>query len=450
MIALNSCCRAGLVLVSFSVGLTAQSTARHAPPGWNRSERGGVESYVPTDLKPDESLEVAVFAPDRLGGSALNVWLDRWAADKVPGRFQAPVVSTSSNEGKSATANVAFADGGRQLVALFVAMSLDGERVRALRIVVVPKAGLLSRYESGIKALTSELARVEATTVVASQGNAVATPSAVQRDERSSPGEDKSTKADAATESARFKWVTEPGRGVSNQQVAAVLLSFRQVYEIGGLQLYQTPYLLLTDGSAYRGLPCPPDQLDVTASRQHEPGNWGRWRQQGTKYELQFRDRNGLPGAWAIPSMATVTLPGRNGEHLDGRFESVSSYQVPYSSSSVSYRGIAFSRDGRFITDFTNLVGGSTGFGDQRITTQAVANDSGSSSAVAGPNFGGGTSSKSKSALADRSGSYEIGGYVLVLRYDNGKVERLPFFFNGADRTDLWFRGAVHSVPKQR
>ena len=42
----------------------------------------------------------------------------------------------------------------------------------------------------------------------------------------------------------------------------------------------------------------------------------------------------------------------------------------------------------------------------------------------------------------DRSGTYTISGYAMTLRYDNGQVERTPFFFVDAAHHELSFEGA--------
>ena len=265
---------------------------------------------------------------------------------------------------------------------------------------------------------------------------------------RPSPSEEKTRKASAATESARFKWITQPGHGVRSEQIAGMLWQLQQVYRIGGLQLDEHIYLLLNDGSAYRGLRCAPDQLDVGQSRSNEPKNWGRWRKSGTGYELQFPGASG-PGPWQSPRMTSLVEPGRTGERLNGRFETSSSFQIPGGAGSVSHRGITFTPDGRFRTDFSNQTGGTMGYGEQTVAAQTISDDEGSSTSVSAANFGGGSTRKRPNSMADRSGGYGIAGYVLVLKYDNGRVERLPFFFNNAKRNEIWFRDATYSLPKE-
>jgi hypothetical protein len=51
--------------------------------------------------------------------------------------------------------------------------------------------------------------------------------------------------------------------------------------------------------------------------------------------------------------------------------------------------------------------------------------------------------------MAERTGRYEIDGYTLLLTFDNGRVERLPFFVEYGGKKDIWFRDAVYSIPKK-
>jgi hypothetical protein len=561
-----------------SVALLALcSVAAHAmspPAGWTRTQSGAVETFAPVDLAPGETFTIAVHPASSRRGRPLEAWLDAWSADKIPGTTSGRLVSEPGNNGQSATGQVMFRDArGNSLVAMFIAVSLDGDRVRALRIIATPNAALFARQKAAMSRFVELLATEEATAYVATQppragGAYVAQQSRVARsavatagvpagsrvggpfrhgtydfelplpainevrryrisfyengewrkeeesredtdtftydpatgavnisvtlslwnsrhddadfcrfhiapdgrafiyaeDEyglgtrritgryvgpntRPSPSAEKAAKAAAEAEAERFKWVTAPGRGVAPGQIVSVLHKLEQEYTIGGLQLRETTYLLLSDGSAYEDLRCPPDQLDVLMSRKREPLNWGRWRRAGSKFELQFPTEDATPGAWATPALTSVVRPGAKGERLQGRYQSGSSYQIPGGAGSVQFRGVSFTRDGRFETDFYSITGGSTGYGADTITATAVADDEGSVSSVSGPNFGGGSTTKSNRAKADRTGRYEIDGYALLLTFDNGRVERLPFFFADDAKQEIWFRDAVYSIP---
>ncbi len=555
---------------------SASAHAMSPPAGWTRTQSGAVETFAPVDLAPGETFTIDVHPAASTRGRPLNAWLDAWAVDKVPGTVSGRLVSEPGNNGQSATGQVMFRDArGSSLIAMFMAVSLDGDRVRAMRIIATPKPALIARQKPAMSRFVELLATEEATAYVATQpprpraGNVVQPSSAARsasgsagvpagsraggpfrhgtyefelplpainevrryrisfyengewrkgedsredtdtftydpttgavdisvtlslynspyddadfcrfyvapdgrafiyaEDEyglgtrkitgrfvgpntRPSPSAEKAAKAAAEAEADRFKWVTAPGRGVAPGQIVSVLHKLEQEYTIGGLQLRESTYLLLSDGSAYEDLRCPPDQLDVLTSRKREPLNWGRWRRAGNRYELQFPDEDGTPGAWTVPSMTSVVRPGGRGERLQGRYQSASSYQIPGGAGSVQFRGVSFTRDGRFETDFYGITGGSVGAGGDTIATTAVADDEGSTSSVSGPNFGGGSTTKSTRARADRAGRYEIDGYALLLTFDNGRVERLPFFFADDAKREIWFRDAVFSMPEK-
>jgi len=109
-----------------------------------------------------------------------------------------------------------------------------------------------------------------------------------------------------------------------------------------------------------------------------------------------------------------------------------------------SYRlfGVTFTKDGRFVKDERGGSGNSqfmqTG-GAPAIGTEY--DDNGSSTAVLGGNFTVAASSKGGPA-SHRSGTYSISGWTMTLRYDDGRVERMPFFFADAAHEELYFEGA--------
>jgi hypothetical protein len=558
------------------------AVAMSPPAGWTRSQDGAAEAFVPGDLAAGESFTIVVHPATTLRGQSVKAWLDSWAADQVPGTAAARPVAEPGNEGRSATAQASFRDAaGKTWVAMFIAVSLDGDRVRALRIVATPSPGLFARQKPSLGRFIEGLAEDEAAAYRAGQRGAPLAPAPgpaqgyveqqaqdvraamaragvpkgsraggpfrygtyefeqplpainevrryrisfyengewrrgsgsaedtsqftydpatgaanisvtlklhnsryddadfcrfyvapdgsaylyaedeyglgtfritgrhVGPNDRPSPEAETVARAAAQAEEKRFKWITPPGRGVAPEQVAGVLHGMRQVYGIGGLQLQESTYLLLRDGSAYEDLRCPPDQLDVLASRKREPLNWGRWRKSGDRYELQFPKADGAPGAWSVPSLSSIVRPAARGERLAGRYEKGSSFDIPGGAGSVMFRGVTFTPEGRFETDFRSITGGTSGFGADRVTTGVVADDDGASSSVSGPNFGGGSTTRSKRPKSARLGRYELDGYALRLQFDDGTVERLPFFFSGPGREGIWFRDAVYSVPR--
>ena len=241
--------------------------------------------------------------------------------------------------------------------------------------------------------------------------------------------------AAAREEKARFKWVVAPGKGVPNAKIAAVLLDSKY----NGQSMDESTYLLLKDGSVYADLPVPPDELDVLKSKQREPDKWGKWRKIGGTYKVSWAGApyQNLPGTPVIAAPAQVKLQGRWGTGSSST-GFVSSYAL---------WGVSFDKNGRFRKDSrggSSSIGYADADGNVPMTSSGY-DDSGSYAGASGANYAIATSSKRKNPNGSREGDYSINGWVLTLRYDNGKVKRLPFFFANKSQKTLWFEGSSMS-----
>jgi hypothetical protein len=246
----------------------------------------------------------------------------------------------------------------------------------------------------------------------------------------------------AEAEAARYTFVTAPGNGVQDAQIEAVYYAWRQELEIGGLQLKEEVYLLLRDGSVHRGLPVPPQDLDVAASRRGEPERWGRWRRAGAQYEFAF------DGAFKRQQGHPV-LPAR-GVALQGRFEGSSHYQIPGGAGAWSQFGVTFSGGSRFELFRTGGAGMTGGVGDMAVTTAVVYDDDGTVAGVTGSTAAGGSTRRTPDT-GNRRGTYRVDGHAIILTYENGRVERLPFVIEPDARggaKGVWMLGSLLAPPK--
>ena len=239
-------------------------------------------------------------------------------------------------------------------------------------------------------------------------------------------------------EDARFKFVVPPGKGVPMAQIAAVVNNY--VVQFNGMSsnITNDTFLLLRDGTIYNQLPVAPDQFDATKSRANEPKNWGKWRAKGAGYEVSWNGKpyEKLPGDKVVPAVA--------GAKLNGRFGAVRSYSYGFGGS-YSYWGASFTPAGRFSKD--SRGGSSTNTaGIEGVPTVTTGYDE-NGSAVIGQSDGVGISSiRKKNPNGDREGDYSVSGYTMTLRFDNGTVERIPFFFRRADRKAILFEGDILDV----
>jgi len=248
--------------------------------------------------------------------------------------------------------------------------------------------------------------------------------------------------AEATAEKNRFKWVVKPGRGVQNAQIATILYNT----SFNGQSASTDVYLLLKDGSVYADLPVAPDELDVQRSKQKEPDKWGKWRK-GVKGNTLVSWNGGtyesLPGAGAASAPAQTKLQGRYGTG--------SSSGIIGMASSYALWGVTFSNGGRFAKD---SHGGSSSIGlpdmngDVAMTSSGY-DENGSYAGASGPGYAI-ASEKKKNPNGNREGDYSLSGYVLTLRYDNGKVARLPFFFGDAARKTIYFEGSTMSLDEKK
>ena len=258
---------------------------------------------------------------------------------------------------------------------------------------------------------------------------------------RVSKAQEKEAQAAAEAEKNRFKWVTAPGRGVQNAQIAAILCNS----QFNGQTATTDTYLLLKDGSVYADLPVPPDELDTQKSKQKEPDKWGRWRKgvkgdylvswNGAAYEK-------LPGFAVVPAPSQTKLAGRWGTGS-------SSGMVGMGMSSYALWGVSFNRAGRFRKDRRGGSSSTFGFGDDATHVNSGYDDNGSFASGSGPNFVVSSETKRKNPNGAREGDYSLNGWVLTLRYDNGKVARLPFFFLDRTQKSLYFEGNTMSKDEK-
>ncbi len=213
----------------------------------------------------------------------------------------------------------------------------------------------------------------------------------------------------------RIKTVVAPGKGVSNEQIAAIIHDYNEslatVFLYDGVTTFRTDitdraYLLLRDGSVFEDLLVAPDQFDIRASRQKEPNKWGLWKSEGGKIQIS------MGGKAYEPLHGTRAIAGTSATRLSGRYVTAS----PSRGDITSVWGVSFTSAGRFIKD-------------------ALAKEEDDSAIFTL------TQGTNPNSPDDRKGTYSISGYALTLRYDNGRVARMPFFFIDAAHKKLWFEG---------
>ena len=249
--------------------------------------------------------------------------------------------------------------------------------------------------------------------------------------------------AQKAAEAAKYKWIKPPGQGVQIAQIAAVINQHDVQISAGGLagmvsDVTDEVYLLLKDGTARRGLPIPPDELDIAKSRQNEPTKWGKWRA-GAGTSQWIVTINGatqkVDAAKAIPT-----------DKLVGTYRAYSSSSTVFGGS-YGESAITFTTAGRFSQSSRGGSYGNAATTVGGVNTNTTFDDDGSTTSARGGGVGVEARNAKNNPRGDREGVYSASGYALTLRYDNGKIERLPLLklFDGGA---IWLDGTRMSRDK--
>jgi hypothetical protein len=193
---------------------------------------------------------------------------------------------------------------------------------------------------------------------------------------------------------------SQDGKDSNESQIEGIYMFLNPALGYGGMVVMQyDPYLVLKDGTIYRNLQGPPNELEISKSRQMEPKMWGRWQRDGKIITVQWND--GTRKTWNKDvSGWHITRPAKKGDRLKGRYRSASgggNTALGGTFSIAVIKDIVFSDDGSFTRDGV-----------------VSANERDAVSVHA----------KSKA-----SGTYAIDGHTIELRYGDGKIERFAFYF---------------------
>ena len=261
----------------------------------------------------------------------------------------------------------------------------------------------------------------------------------ISKSDRASPTEVKRADEIAEAEAKRYKHVTEPGEGVRTDEIESVLYVWETNYRSGAVQLDQEGFVLMKDGRVMDGLPTSPDTLDVAVSRSREPDRWGWWKKEEDNYTFAWPVR---PREYRQPNgKQVIGVPFEKGTRLAGDFGMVSTETSLVSNySSVRRWGIKLSDNGRFLK-YRNGSTQSGGVPGMEAITTAVWSDDSTVISTLSPNATALSKRNRNGPKTDRMGSYELDGYRMTLKYDDGRVEHHATFTDEGQQ-NIWFEGA--------
>ncbi|MET0029210.1 MAG: hypothetical protein ABW101_16395 [Candidatus Thiodiazotropha sp.] len=256
--------------------------------------------------------------------------------------------------------------------------------------------------------------------------------------DRLSPRQNKELEALKRAREKRYPHVTNPGDGVSDEQIETLLYTYEDNYIGGGIQTDEAIYLLMKDGRVMDGIPVAPNRLDAAKSRSREPDRWGWWQLEEGRYRFAWNvDRK----HFVMPKGKQIKgIPIPANTRLDGDWGASSTYSS-LDFSSTSFWGVYLDGSGRFRKYHSNMMqaGGEFQTGTSNPLVTSISNDEGSSTSVIGSNVGGGTSSRNNKPNSNRVGNYQFDGYNLTLKFDNGEEKYLPAFATDDENRGIWF-----------
>lgn len=396
-----------------SIYPSGQFTA--APAGWTLEQRGAYQILTPAD-RPPGKVSITIGPEERLSDIAIEDWLARRVSENSPaGTLVERGKMQRTNDDVVNIANVYQERGGRFVVLYLGLIKTDGNV--QLAIVKCPAdRAMMQKYiaQSG-----HILAALQKASPAAPEATSKPTPPA------------KVTPSPADQKLAAIR-ATQPGAGVPDSQIAALLHEGKGVTTATGYQYQESVDLLLKDGTAYSGLKIPPEDLNAAASRRLEADQWHRWRQQGNDYYFQ----NNKTGQWE-------KVDGRPVKPLDpgARLNREVIYRRAISfvgmGGSVFTKDFHFFANGRYERSDSSLHGtggvqAAGGFSGNASSLEDKNGRQGTAAGIySGPNGTAGATSHSHSGTggSDFSGSYEVKGYALELHSDSGRVERVLAFY---------------------
>jgi len=444
--------------------------AARAQAGWRTEVVGKKVVLTPPDLAAGEFYQVTVYPRVPLAGSPITDFLDAVAGRRVAALGRptggAKPAQTAGRTGATASRTFVTPQGAAR-GAIFIALAMDGENARIIE--VVSSSDALPRYQAQADAITREMIKQEKAAALASGRGLKAEklptpPQGMTPGGKIVPGiyAGNSLYGDEIQESLRLYLYASGEYQLCNGKGEEVEFGSGDYHYdpvTGKMTIGNTFSLSNNDsdpndetclyGRAVDGKPflyARTDEgfhymtrvlLDVPLSRRTEPQTWGRWRRQGPQILVAWPD---APGRF-VPLKGEPAIPARPGERLSGRFGAGESSGGMGFGGSYRLWGVTFTSAGRFLKDGRGgSSSGSLGATMNGFSADTMYDDEGASTSVVSP--GAVVAAGTRKPGGHRGGTYSLSGYVLTLRYDDGRVVRLPFFFESATRDLIFFEGA--------
>ena len=181
---------------------------------------------------------------------------------------------------------------------------------------------------------------------------------------------------------------------------------------------------LYADGTALASPDLPPDRIDLAASRERQPDDWGAWRREGKGIELREGD-----GWREATNVVGLLAPLPDGTRFEGRFERHASGGSLIGTSWTSHATVTLREDGTYALSSSSLTASGPASGGSLFAARSCGPDGGSSAlSVSGAGLAGGGAREAKGCGDAKRGRYRIEGYAIELSAEDGSTTVLPFY----------------------
>ncbi|WP_431260809.1 hypothetical protein ACQ86G_12255 [Roseateles chitinivorans] len=402
--------------------------ALEVPSGWTQRVHEDGLLLQPADLPPGQVMQLWVAPPVDVGREDGVAALARikdpmrglGAAGqptcRTPQTLQAGVVLQNC---------VATVNGAPVETQIYLRPARDGQ-VEWLRIAFSQDEALLQRYGGGLKTLSSKSNELWPA-LKALAGDARRQREAAER----AATLERRAAADRAIHVA-------PGKGVAERDIAFLLWTW---YQPSGESLVENLHLLLKDGTGYRNLDLPPDELDMAAARKVKPERVIQWRRSGGDWQIREHDEKD----WRT-IRGTPATPASAGQRLDGTFTH-SWYSILGGGS--SQQRFHFQPDGSFEQTGKSVFGtgamaAANGVAGMATNTYSRGGST-TTSSVSAAGAGAGGAQRQRRNGADFVGSYRLDRWAMVVERENGEQERVLFAFNGDRQRAVFIKDMGYS-----
>ncbi|MEO7717593.1 MAG: hypothetical protein ABIY70_15450 [Capsulimonas sp.] len=385
--------------------LLTPAAAQSAPDGWQTTRSGADRVFTPPDVPDGEYFTMTVKPAASLASDSLRSWMaDQMDADSARlGTVASPGSITENTKGRFylCTRGIRTPSGISRVVA-YMAVRRPGGKAQLIRVLTSPKREIYMAYMKPSLKLVMGLSGADSSRV------AHDTPS----DSGGGSGSSKPRPLSRMAQN-RLQYTTKPGAGVKSSQMEGVFIYQTMEGGVGGyMYVAYEPLLALKDGTYYEDLDVPPADFNVAAARRLRPKAWGRWRRVGGAYQTYSEKGGWEKEHWIRSGAGTGLKLSGYYSHLGGGGDTA------YGGSTViSYvNEFTFHSNGRF--------------------------EGGGSSGLSSPNITVGSERKSP------GGTYQIDGYTITMRFNDGHVERRSFALADPKKTDMIYLNGTSFLLK--